>query len=229
VEGGLHATAERSNRATRAGPTADGAIGVAFCAPGGAIAPVPQSCLQSRQLMNGTSMSSPNACGAITLLISAMKQEAGAVSPARLRRAIENTCLPVSDNPADTLTHGRGLIQARNPRVAYTLPARARWRDSGSAQVDKALEYLQRSGEVDTPCVRYGVSVRRSDGTARTRGVYLRDAADFAHPTTFSVSLLPTLHADADIREQMLQVEVRRPDSALMRLHTAWVEGGPGR
>ncbi|GIL53884.1 hypothetical protein Vafri_9378 [Volvox africanus] len=94
------------------GPTPDGHIGVAFSAPGGAIAPVPQWTQQRRQLMNGTSMSSPNACGGIALLLSGLLARGLVIAPHRIRRALENTALPLGgDAPDAVLTYGRGLIQ----------------------------------------------------------------------------------------------------------------------
>ncbi len=59
-------------------------------------------------------MASPNACGGLALVVSAMLAEGQAVTPARVRRAVENTALPVgAGDPAATLTYGRGLLQVR--------------------------------------------------------------------------------------------------------------------
>ncbi|KAI6696312.1 hypothetical protein NL676_016431 [Syzygium grande] len=93
------------------GPTVDGDLGVCISAPGGAVAPVPTWTLQRRMLMNGTSMASPSACGGVALLISAMKAEGIPVSPYTVRKALENTCLPVGSLPEDKLTTGQGLMQ----------------------------------------------------------------------------------------------------------------------
>lgn len=76
---------------------------------------VPPSCFwppQGKQLMNGTSMSSPNAAGGMALLLSGLKALGSTISPARVRRAVENTCLPLGgDAPDAVLTYGRGLLQ----------------------------------------------------------------------------------------------------------------------
>lgn len=113
----------------------DGDLGVCISAPGGAVAPVPTWTLQRRMLMNGTSMASPCACGGVALLVSAMKvipmlwpfytvslvflltevcdlqAEGIPVSPYSVRKALENTSVPVSALLEEKLSAGQGLMQ----------------------------------------------------------------------------------------------------------------------
>lgn len=90
------------------GPTADGAQGVDITAPGAAITCVPNWCLQRNQLMNGTSMSSPNATGCIALLLSAAKAEGIKMTPVRLKRALQNTATKMSG--LSPLQQGHGMV-----------------------------------------------------------------------------------------------------------------------
>src|SRR5690606_18873519 len=57
------------------------------------------------QLMNGTSMASPNACGCISLLLSGLRAEGKSWTPYRIRRSIMNSSKSIND------PFGVGLIQ----------------------------------------------------------------------------------------------------------------------
>ncbi|OMO97822.1 hypothetical protein COLO4_14332 [Corchorus olitorius] len=179
------------------GPTADGDLGVCISAPGGAVAPVPTWTLQGRQLMNGTSMASPSACGGIALLISAMKAEGIPVSPYSVRKALENTSLPVGSLPEDKLTTGQGLMQ-----------------------VDKAYEYIQKSR--DFSCVWYQIKINQSGkSTPVSRGIYLRDATACQQSTEWAVQVEPKFHEDASKLEELVPfeecIELHSSDNAVVR------------
>ena len=95
------------------GPVSDGAELVSVSAPGGAIAPVPTWTLNNRQLMNGTSMAAPNACGGIALLLSACQARGMAPSSRRVRLAIEASAASApntSNGEVDRWAQGRGMM-----------------------------------------------------------------------------------------------------------------------
>jgi len=153
------------------GPVADGSNGVNAMAPGGAIAPISNWCLAKTRLMNGTSMSSPHACGLIALLISACKAAGIAVSPARLRRAIENTAKPMP-----------GMISVQQ--------------GAGMIQVDKAWEYLKRHEDVPHEDIYYDVKVGNS-----LRGIYLRQAHETGVENSFVVTVDPQWQREAEVSQ----------------------------
>lgn len=172
------------------GPTADGERGVCISAPGGAVTSVPQSSTQLKQLMNGTSMSSPNACGGLALLVSAMKANKMQVTPSLVRRAAENSAKSVGAADSAALTYGSGLLQ-----------------------VASAWEYIRENASTDLvralPDLRFSTTVRASNGHFVGRGVYLRDAADSSKNRTFAVFVKPDVHDDADVRKSKLAVDLK--------------------
>ncbi|XP_074282195.1 tripeptidyl-peptidase 2 [Silene latifolia] len=185
---GAHCVVEAPNEGleytwSSRGPTADGDLGVSVSAPGGAVAPVPTWTLQRRMLMNGTSMSSPSACGGIALVLSGMKAEGIHTSPYSVRRALENTCVPISSVPEEKLTTGMGLMQ-----------------------VDKAFEYVKRS--LDAPSVWYEVKTNLSGKTTPTfRGIYLREAFACQQPAEWTVQVAPKFHRDASNLDDLVPFE----------------------
>jgi tripeptidyl-peptidase-2 len=94
----LENVTERPYTWSSRGPALDGDFGVDIYAPGAAITSVPQFTIQNAQLMNGTSMASPNCCGCISLLLSALKAENRSYTPYLLKRAIQNSGKDVGDD-----------------------------------------------------------------------------------------------------------------------------------
>jgi tripeptidyl-peptidase-2 len=158
------------------GPTFDGDIGVNICAPGAAITSVPNWTLNKKQLMNGTSMSSPNCAGNVALLVSGLKASKIEYTPYSIRRALEKTAVKIPN--VEAFAQGKGLIQV--------LPA---------------FEFLHSSANSFDGSRKFPLyyDVKTSSGTGNSRGIYLRDAADFEHENTeVNVSVTPAFHKKAN-------------------------------
>ena len=93
----LDKVTERPYTWSSRGPATDGDVGIDIFAPGAAITSVPQYNLKKSQLMNGTSMSSPNCCGCISLLLSGLKKNSIPFTPYRIKTAILNTARDIQD------------------------------------------------------------------------------------------------------------------------------------
>eukprot|EP01025_Chloroclados_australasicus_P012076 TRINITY_DN154_c0_g3_i1.p1 TRINITY_DN154_c0_g3~~TRINITY_DN154_c0_g3_i1.p1 ORF type:complete len:1355 (+),score=115.99 TRINITY_DN154_c0_g3_i1:491-4066(+) len=174
------------------GPTPDGDQGVMISAPGGAIAPVPQWSTSKKQLMNGTSMSSPNACGAIALILSYLQANKLDYSPSRIRRAVCNTASPMYPGLSDSpLTYGSGLLQ---------VPEAVKFLDQG-------YQYNEMDVRYDISVVRIGSNNNNSNGL-RDRGIYVRDISpdDLDNTIRYRCEIKPKVHEDASV-ETMLAIE----------------------
>lgn len=148
-------------------------------APGGAITSVPNWTLQRSQLMNGTSMASPNACGAIALVLSALKAQGVPYTPHLIRRAITATAKDVGLHP---LVQGHGMVQ-----------------------VAAALEYAKRFHSRPYAGLPLRVSVQGIKGTGR--GVYLREAGESAVSRDFKVNVEPLFHEEAATSAEKVDFE----------------------
>jgi len=144
------------------GPTADGAVGVSVYAPGGAFTGVPMYGLHQQHLMNGTSMASPSACGAISLVLSALKAESIPWTPSRIKKAIEMTSKDIGD------PFGVGLIQT-----------------------EKAYEYLVEHKGVAVEDAEFEIKVTPVGRGEAMRGVYLREAYNTSSIQQFQVEITP--------------------------------------
>lgn len=147
------------------GPAEDGGLGVCVSAPGGAITTVPNWTLHKAQLMNGTSMAAPNACGCLALVLSGLKATSVPYSPALVRRSIENTARQVEGQ--DKLTHGSGVIQVAN-----------------------SFEWLSTHGRNVKPFIRLEAAVT-AHNSHKARGIYLREPDQSRHPVEENIEIRP--------------------------------------
>ena len=104
----LEQSADAAQQFSSRGPTKDGDFGVDLMAPGAAYASVSAETLQSSDMKNGTSMSSPSAAGVAALILSAARQNKIDANPALLRSALMLGATPLPKE--DVFTRGSGLI-----------------------------------------------------------------------------------------------------------------------
>jgi len=156
------------------GPSKDGALGVSISAPGCSISPVPTYTLSKNQRMNGTSMSSPNACGGIALLLSALKSQNKQWNPSYIQRAVENTAKPLENlNP---LSMGYGVLQ-----------------------VEDAYDYLQDFPYDSNLNMWYTVICRKRG----SRGIYLREKEETNMVCEEFISVRPFFQKDIDNKNKL--------------------------
>lgn len=122
---------------------------------------MPNYQLKKKQLMNGTSMSSPNACGCLALVISALKHQKIPFTPFSLKRAIENTARQIEN--VEKLAQGYGLIQ-----------------------VNESFEYSKKTAEISH--LRLDVKFPQRNNA---RGLYVRDAWEFNSLIEKNMEVLP--------------------------------------
>jgi tripeptidyl-peptidase II len=170
------------------GPAPDGYLGVSVSAPGAAVTGVPRYSLKGSTLMNGTSMSSPNAAGTIACLLSAMKAQSIPVSPLRVRLALENSAvMPTecrqSEADAPILSYGTGMIQVES---AYELLVKhaAAFPPTALASVVPRVEETVK----DSSCVR---------------GIYLREKYQCLQPREFNIFVNPRFPRKSDPTEKV--------------------------
>lgn len=153
-------------------PCIDGGQGVTVCAPGGAITSVPQFTLSKSQLMNGTSMAAPHVAGAISLLISGLKQKGIKYSPYSIKRAITNTATKLSY--VDPFAQGSGLLN-----------------------VEKSFEHLTQHAEAPENMLRFMVCC----GVQSAKGIHLRQGV-LKKPIEREVTIDPVFFNEMETEPQ---------------------------
>jgi len=190
IDGGSELQSEKNYSWSSVGPCIDGDPGVNIIAPGAAITSVPNWTLARNQMMNGTSMSSPNAAGCFALLVSAAKQSGLPISAVMMRRAVENSARLL---PA-VLEHGqgRGMIQVQAAWDLYRVYCRDSIKPSFSSK--RPFSY----GPNPWPALNFAISL---NSERFSRGIYLRTIRDCSVKHTFKVAVTPSFPESGKERE----------------------------
>eukprot|EP00924_Labyrinthula_sp_SR-Ha-C_P011420 maker-scaffold_46-snap-gene-0.47-mRNA-1 protein AED:0.02 eAED:0.13 QI:33/1/0.5/1/1/1/2/0/1376 len=173
---------------TSRGPTYDGSLGVSICSPGGAVASVPQWVLHQKDQKNGTSMASPNACGSVALLLSALKQKKIRYSPVSVQRAIENSARKIDG--MENFGMGKGLIQIKSAFEMLMSEKEYVSKDDDMFFLDLPFDFVVSSAQ-NIP----------SPGTHLNRGIYLRDPAQVKTTSTHNLFLKPIFNHTEEYSE----------------------------
>eukprot|EP00600_Ochromonadales_sp_CCMP1393_P004453 CAMPEP_0174964208 /NCGR_PEP_ID=MMETSP0004_2-20121128/5753_1 /TAXON_ID=420556 /ORGANISM="Ochromonas sp., Strain CCMP1393" /LENGTH=1471 /DNA_ID=CAMNT_0016212909 /DNA_START=2788 /DNA_END=7203 /DNA_ORIENTATION=+ len=191
------------------GPCTDGGAGVSILAPGCAITCVPNWTLNKKQLMNGTSMSAPNACGCIALLMSATKQSEDILLLLPPPPSSSSSSSVSSSGTGKLLSLPSSGVQGWNGGVLSSARYRLAVQNSaapvdgvhplgqhhGLIQVDRAWNHLCRHAADSSIDIPIHATVQ---GDARfKRGIYLRQPSEVRVVSTFKVEVLPQFHKDA--------------------------------
>ncbi|MER5629924.1 S8 family serine peptidase [Streptomyces nitrosporeus] len=107
--------------------------------PGGPVKEAGYSLPAGYSMLQGTSMSSPQAAGATALLLSAAKQKHIELPPADLRTALTSTASPIKDVPAHA--QGSGLIDIVAAWKHITKKGSAAHEYTVKAPVDTAIDF----------------------------------------------------------------------------------------
>lgn len=171
------------------GPSYDGAT-VTVWAPGGAVAGVSPFALDRSVLGNGTSMASPYLCGAISLVLSALRAAGISWTPARVHHALRQSAKDVKDPQAV------GLVQVE---AFYNYLVEHKDRFECDADFDV---YITHPGQeapdfAKSPCEREG-----------SRGVYLRETAETNRLYEASCHVRPSF-ATLEETEKLLKLDLK--------------------
>ncbi|KAL7668800.1 hypothetical protein ACOME3_009486 [Neoechinorhynchus agilis] len=188
------------------GPTTDGYIGPAICAPGSAISGIPNWKLACTQLMSGTSMSSPNAAGCIALLISGLKFKNVPYTPISISRSLKATALVVPQ--MDPFASGKGLIQVCDA-FEHHLRTPSDLLDVG---FDISVE----------PTVKTDYNSAQVGG----RGIYIKNAHCHLSPLHYSVSLRPCFYSKCsmDDNESSIKRMIAFSEEVHIKSNVSWIK-----